>query len=113
MHWCKGHVQYANMTTMLAGGLSLMLAHIWQMHCSSAILSVNFSLQSSTQDKCSTGRWQQCLQVDFHLLDIKTGSEASAWLRPNLVLNVQRTVAENVEAGTWQHCLQPGLTEHT
>lgn len=39
------------------------------------------------------------MQVDFHLLDIKTGAEESAWLRPALVLDVPQTVKDKLEAG--------------
>lgn len=39
------------------------------------------------------------MQVDLHLLDIKTGSETSPWLRPDWVLNVPDALKERLESG--------------
>lgn len=39
-------------------------------------------------------------QVEFHLLDVKTGAIESPWLKPALVLNVPQTVKDKTEAGT-------------
>ena len=39
------------------------------------------------------------LQVDLHLLDIKTGGEASPWITPDWVVDVNLETQERKQAG--------------
>lgn len=50
----------------------------------------------------------QSLQVDLHLLDIKTGSEASPWVAPDWVLNVNLEAGDKQQSGMSpaQYCQQ-------
>ena len=40
------------------------------------------------------------MQVNLHLLDIKTGSEASPWIAPDWVLDVSKEAEEKQQAST-------------
>ncbi len=42
------------------------------------------------------------MQVDLHLLDIKTGGEASAWIAPDWVLDVDQEAQEKRQTGMRQ-----------